>query len=421
MQTKLRIKLRERGDPAVIQQEEWSLASAGIAVQELHRQGIVRLKPSGSYVLVEPGTLVGRFDSHSLQIDVAAKSEEMERKLRNSFTLWRKTVNQVDKDKSGKKPEQLGLFASFELLLLRLLGEGLPWTYKSRNEVTSRPKGRILFGQTITQLLSKGINHRVVSSVQTREFVDDFAAALESARRRLTLLEKPDFRIAARVSSLIEIVGDRSVPMAEACADQVMTKLESFSGRPALANIVAFCRQLFGSLEPYRLSTTIGTGVAEFIDMEKLWEHAVQLIFQHQVPGDTIEVRLHPLRKSPRSLFHDGGPTLDPDIVITNGTNAIAVVDAKYSLAKSPSAADVYQLTCYVTRLGAPIGILVYVAEGAETVVSKIGTLDNGACLFACYVSLAAFESGNGPIATVFSEIFASSNMTENGASYSLG
>jgi 5-methylcytosine-specific restriction endonuclease McrBC regulatory subunit McrC len=126
--------------------------------------------------------------------------------------------------------------------------------------------------------------------------------------------------------------------------------------------------------------------------MEKLWEHAIQMLLQRQIAKDDDVVALHPMRQSAIQLFHDGGPKLDPDIIIYRGGTPFSVVDAKYSLASSPSADDVYQLTCYVSRFQADNGLLAYVAEDNQTILQPIGTLESGARLFACFISLDAFS-----------------------------
>jgi 5-methylcytosine-specific restriction endonuclease McrBC regulatory subunit McrC len=172
-----------------------------------------------------------------------------------------------------------------------------------------------------------------------------------------------------------------------------MDDLEGFENRPALARIIKFCREILGNIQPFRTSERFGTGVAEFIDMERLWEHAIQLLLQIRPTRANEVVAMHPLRGRKIQLFFDGGPNLDPDIIIFRDDDTFAVVDAKYSSANSPSADDIYQLTCYVSRLNTKIGILAYVAIGEHSGIQHIGTLENGASLYACFVSLDAFDN----------------------------
>ena len=61
------------------------------------------------------------------------------------------------------------------------------------------------------------------------------------------------------------------------------------------------------------------------------------------------------------------------------GATANIVIDAKYSLATAADAGDVYQISSYVSRMGASVGILAYVAPGELTGSHLIGTLENGA------------------------------------------
>ena len=98
---------------------------------------------------------------------------------------------------------------------------------------------------------------------------------------------------------------------------------------------------------------------------------------------------LHGLRSSGISLFEDGGPRIDPDIIVQNAASITAVFDAKYKSldpGSSGTAADLYQLTSYVRRLSAKLGALVYFSDGPAT-VSVSGTTPEGAPILVISIS----------------------------------
>jgi 5-methylcytosine-specific restriction endonuclease McrBC regulatory subunit McrC len=393
MQNRLSISLIERGQPHVVSLEDWTLSNCAIEASELVKRGIIKLVSSGNFVLLEPKTLVGAFTSPRLRLEIKPKFSSLSSALAEMLDVWRRQVKQDSLVKTGLDARQASLWRTFEALLLQVHKEGLPWSYKTCSEETSTPKGRILFRETVTKLHSRGITHRVFSKKQVKDYFGQMASTLDTVRRKLALLEIPTRENEQNISRLIELTGDRYLMVSEYQATSILNTLLEFPHRPALKKLVEFCCQLLGNSETYRVSERIGSGVAEFVDMEKLWEHAVQMLLQLKSKYSADSIAIHPLREKSVRLFADGGPRLDPDIVIYDSGGAFAVVDAKYSSANTPSADDVYQLTCYVTRLSATIGILAYVSVDEHTRYQEIGTLSNGSKLFSCYISLSAFNS----------------------------
>lgn len=392
MQGKLHICLRERGAPQVISRADWAHSNCTTDVNELARAGIVKIQQAGDYLLLEPKTLVGVFDSPRLRLEVLAKSPDLANGLLRRLDGWRKRLEVEDPEKLGKIPDSGARWNTFETLLSKVHKEGLPWKYVKVRSITSTPRGSIHFRETISKLISRGICHKVVTSPQVRNHFERFSPALEAVRRRISSLESGAPGLCSRVVRLIELAGDYSVPLDNREANETFEELSLLEGRPALVALCAFCQQLLINGNHIRISRRVGSGVAEFVDLERLWESAVQMLFAQQQHVHYEETALHPLRGSGRTLFDDGGPEIDPDIVLYKGARSVAVIDAKYSVAKSPSADDIYQVTSYVYRIRCNVGILAYVAEGPDTSAKKIGTLDDGRSLFACYLSLNAFD-----------------------------
>lgn len=393
MHGKLCIHLRERGSPQIISREDWVTSGCISDATELSRLGVVKITQSGSYLLIEPKTLVGIFDSPRLKLEVTAKSPTLSAELLKRIEGWRKKTRQDDIFEIGTASQIESVWKAFETLLSNLHREGLPWSYSRKTQTTSTPRGKILFRETMSRLISRGINHQVVSSSQTRNYYDNFAPALDAVRRRMMTMEAgtpPSIR--SKVLRLISLAGDLSIPIPETQANEEFEELIHLEGHPALFSLCLFCMQILDGNEYYRISRKIGSGIAEFVDLEKLWESAVQMLLEQHRSCEDVQVRLHPLRRGGLTLFDDGGPEIDPDIVTYHGHRQHSVVDAKYSIATTPSADDVYQVSSYMSRLNCRIGILAYVSENNKTKVQKIGTLTNGGELFACYFGLDAFH-----------------------------
>ncbi|MEB2327756.1 MAG: hypothetical protein OZ926_12975 [Pseudomonas sp.] len=401
MQGKLRVSLRERGSPQVISRADWARSNCGSDANELERIGVVKIQHSGEYILLTPKTLIGVLDSPHLRLEVLAKSPDLASGLLQRLDDWRKRLNVDVSSKRGNLAEGTSLWSTFDHLLSRVHHEGLPWKYATITLATSAPRGRIGFRETLSTLIAKGVNHKVVTSQQIRNYFVDFAPALEAVRRRISSLEAGDPILRSRVVKLIDLSGDFSIPVDDLEARITFRTLTELEGRPALLALSNFCHQVLAGEDYVRISQRIGRGIAEFVDMEKLWEIAVQMLFMQQHTSSDEMTILHPLRGSGRTLFDDGGPEIDPDIIFYRRTRPVAVIDAKYSVTSHPSAADVYQLSSYVSRMKCDIGILAYLADGPDTYITKIGTLDGGRGLFACYLSLDAFDASNRTLASL--------------------
>jgi hypothetical protein len=155
--------------------------------------------------------------------------------------------------------------------------------------------------------------------------------------------------------------------------------LEVYDGQPeviALLQVsIAILRE---SRNLWDFEHPVPGGDCRFSDTDRLWETAVFEAMKTTIGRIArYSVEFHPLRKGGTRLFVDGGPEIDPDIVVFASGRPVLVVDAKYSLSTGADAADVYQITCYTQRLGAAVGLLVYLSPNAKW-FSELGrTSDN--------------------------------------------
>lgn len=393
MHRKLTIALKERGSPFVIKQSAWNNHGGLHEAVELEKLGVIKIKRTEAYLLIEPNTLVGSFVSPRLVLKIEPKSPDLTKFLLLKLGQWRKKAKTYRPQSNGQYEDERSLSSTFEFLLSKLLQEGIPWAYSYIIQQTSRPRGRILFKDTYSRLTSKGINHQVLSKAQVRMTFDLFAPALETMRRIIFSLEVVPPLTQSRIFQLTKIIGDSTATLNESEALEALQALGTLQGRPALISLCQFCINLLQGNAEYRIIKQIGTGVAEFVDMEKLWEHAVKMFLVRQACFSNQSIELHPLRKKHYRLFKDGGPRIDPDIICyQNGIENI-VVDAKYSITNKANASDIYQINSYATRLSCEYGILVYISSKDESSFDKIGTLENGSQIFACFLSIDAFDS----------------------------
>lgn len=380
MHDRVSIKLRERGEPQVVTRDRWDIVEATGEARELIRLGVLKVRRAGEAVIVEPKTLVGTFHSPTATIEISPKRPEFMAMLLRASDRWRKHASTVDQRSSGSTSTAVSLGRKFREVLLDLTSEGPPWRYSRAVVTTSMPKGRVLFGETIVKLHTRGISHSVVVSKQERHADAHLSTVLQTVLRAIEAVEPVDPRDRSDSIRLISLLGQVSELMPRIEARRILAELgQEFPDRQALQLAIKFCLAVLSESKPFRISQRIGTGVAEFVDMERLWEDAIALVAKEHSPSSALDFMQHPLRASTITLMDDGGPKLDPDLVGYDGSSSPVVIDAKYSLANAAAADDVYQITGYVDRMKASVGVLAYVAPGDHSVVQLIGTLKGGA------------------------------------------
>ena len=380
MQERISIQLKERGEAQVVERGKWSIVEGTGEAQDLVRLGVIKVRKAANVVLVEPRTLVGSFLSPTTHILISPKRPEFLAILKRASNRWRRYAPVSDERLVGRLESYVGLGRKFRDLLLDLTNEGAPWSYSRKVFATSMPNGRILFNKSVAKLHSRGISHRVIVSTPEKRHEHRLASVLQTVLRAVESTEPVAAQDKSEATFLIDVLGQALEYVTEGEASQILTELRfDFPDRPVLQSVAEFSLAVLGGDEPYRISQQVGRGVAEFVDMEKLWEDAVAEIARAHGPSPALSYRLHPLRGAQLTLMTDGGPRLDPDIVAYEGATANIVIDAKYSLATAADAGDVYQISSYVSRMGASVGILAYVAPGELTGSHLIGTLENGA------------------------------------------
>jgi hypothetical protein len=127
-------------------------------------------------------------------------------------------------------------------------------------------------------------------------------------------------------------------------------------------------------------------GECRFCNMDRLWERAIWSRAKSVLEGEELAVELHPFARYRTTLFREGGPDIDPDIVVFRRDRPLVVLDAKYSEASVPAADDVYQIVCYARRLNAHVGALAYLSPG-DRWFKDLGQTEEGLTIVAAGVS----------------------------------
>ncbi|MBK5290729.1 MAG: hypothetical protein JJE04_03410 [Acidobacteriia bacterium] len=271
---------------------------------------------------------------------------------------------------------------------------GLPFLYSKHLVTTARPRGRVHFRYTIRQLQSRGIRHKVVCEQTVRQGNARLEGVLgttmsvlrdrlwhgSSQRSKLDLL---DAIVETRTLRLVEAIG---------VADELVTEYDDW---PEIRLLISICRGILsGDNEVWNIQHELDFGECRFCNMDRLWEVGVLRALEESAHSANLRAEFHPFRRSGVFLFEEGGPEIDPDIVVFDRSQPAAVIDAKYSVAREPSADDVYQIVCYSSRLGSRFAALVYLAQPGGAWFVQIGTTSQGTKCFAAGVPLDSVRTG---------------------------
>lgn len=386
------ITLTERGDSLILDAATASIGPLADAIAFLARRAILGTAMSGEHRIVTPRQFVGRLSAPGASIAVVPKDPDFFRQIHGFIgSAAGKEVPTPDAGESGPK-SLLSLVSAFLSTLETAAARGLPVVYRRAQREGSRPTGALRIHDTIQRFAARGVRHVAVFDVPFREYDPDLRAILATATdvlrvsSQLRALAVDDL---LRLQLLLDGIGADVPPLDLA---ESLSLLDRILGRyadwPELLNLLAVCETIIRrDVDVTELDAAAPGGRSHFYDMDRLWE----LVVFHAYKGATgdlsgYSVALHPLRGTETRLFTNGGPDLDPDVIVYDGDEVVAVVDAKYSDAMTASASDVYQLTAYVGRLEARIGVLCYMTSG-ESWVIELGHTVDGAAMFAAGIS----------------------------------
>ena len=389
------VHLVERGPSIVLTEEEWSSLEQDEGWTTFSDLKIVGVQASGAYRLLIPRQFVGTFRAQSWAISVDARHPAFFRELCAFVSRWpSKAVRARDKVRDASTTTPLSAEDAFLPACETAVQSGLPFLYSKHLVTTAHPRGRIHFRYTIRQLQSHGVRHKVVCEQTVRREDARLVRVIgttKSVLRDRFLHGSPQ---RARLDLLDDIVETKALRLDEAVgvADELETE---YSDWPEIRSLMSICRSvLSGDNEVWDVQQELVFGECRFCNMDRLWEVGVLRALEQPADARGLRAESHPYRRAGVFLFEDGGPEIDPDVVVFDKSRPVAVIDAKYSVAGQPSADDVYQIACYSSRLGSKLAVLVYLAEPGGAWFTNVGTTAEGTKCFAAGVPLDSIRTG---------------------------
>jgi len=374
-------------------QTDWHRYNLEQPVAALVDKGVVKISRSPAGILIAPGHHVGEMRVSGAVLRVAPKFPALLRAMENLATRARVRITRhfdpLSVFELGDQSDPAGMFVR---ALAECVGEGVPWTYGVREEVTSFPRGKLDCSATAIKLASRGIFHKVVVRVPVRQQSLDFVRLVRTAHRCLSVSAgaRPDWLSDAETLLAAFDWADQfhSLEQAVLVAEELLGRGEfSQVAQQLVARCLALLRRELSVGGQIQL---IPGGEAKFQDLEDLWEKCVLRLVEctpQILAGGKAE--FHGLSGQLLTLFDDGGPQLDPDIVVSLQSKVLSIVDAKYKRRDSEASAtstDLYQMSAYVRRTSARVGILVHFSDESSG-ARYVGTTEEGAAILSVALS----------------------------------
>lgn len=387
----MEISLRERGGAIPVSLEAWRRLRLEDSVGMLAHSGILRIERTSAAVLLIPSHYVGEMRAPGVRLTVKPKDVPLYQAI-TSLALKFAGKDARDHEEGPRRAQGDNLATEFVDSLTDCLEEGVPWQYERAVEATSRPRGKPLLAKTISAFVSRGIMHKLIASHHERRQMTSLASVVWTAYLHLHNASGASQKLAHRAALLIEVF---EAPTELAVSDAISLGQGLLVGsdilsRSARALVEVSLAILNQEKAIGRTSVPIPSGTAQFLDLEKVWERAVGTLLAETAVAMSTSIVLHGLAKAKMRLYGDSGPVINPDIIALSSGGTIKIVaDAKYKIMSDAErdgiAADVYQLTCYVERIGSPLGLLVYVGETES--VSPLGRTKSGCEMLSIRVS----------------------------------
>lgn len=387
----LELSFRERGGPLAVAPDQWRALRLEETVGTLARHGIIRLERTDAAILLFPAHYIGEMRAANVRLTVRPKDRDFyEAVLRLSLAFDAKRATHFENEVDKEAGDNLAL--RFIRALSTSLEEGVPWQYEQDVEATSHPRGKLHFGRTVSKFLSRGLVHKIFAERYERRQDQSFVGVVRTAYRCLPNTPGAEPSLLQRAAILIEAMdapSGLSVRSAIDAAKIILTERGHFSDK-ALDLVRASLSLLEQSENSGHALLAIPSGFASFVNLEQTWERVVARLLELADLPIGSNASLHALADKQIRLFTSGGPVINPDVVVFDGVGEIKIVaDAKYKVLSrvehSGQASDVYQLTCYVDRTRARVGMLVYVGDTDS--ISELGETPQGGRIFAVRIS----------------------------------
>lgn len=402
------IRLIERGPPQFILSADWTAYDLELPMRSLAEKSVIKLVRTPTGVLLFPERFVGEMRIMGATLVIEPKSPTLLSAMQAlALRATSKQARHFD-PKIIPSTDQKSPAAAFVLSLVRALEIGIPWVYWTISKATSYPRGKIDFVKSIAHFGARGIRHRVIVAVHERIQEGELVRLVRTAYGCLQSAPDASTKLLGDAGILIAAFDPASpfddLHQAATIARSLLARKPAFAKE--IQQLIVCCLDLIE--QQYAMAgamQAVPGGVARFQNLERLWELCILRLVEccPLLSADT-DVLDHGLSKSEVRLFPDGGPTIDPDIVLKSNGNVSAVIDAKYKMlaADDSSASDLYQLAGYVGSASARLGVLVAFTEDEEDAV-LVGTTEDGVPIISASVSpLLLFSEGEHALAKLF-------------------
>jgi McrBC 5-methylcytosine restriction system component len=200
------ITLIERGSPVVIPEAEWQTFGFDDLCDTLHAHGVIGMKRVGGFRLLEPRHYVGELRSRGRSLRILPKVEGLLESLRSFVAKVPATLVSAHEDwQPSKAAEQADPARALLNALEEVLATGIPATYDRSVVTTSHPRGRILFNETVGELLSHGIRHKARCEHSTRHGDYSLGAVLDTVVRMLAIEVSLPPLLRFKIERLVEL------------------------------------------------------------------------------------------------------------------------------------------------------------------------------------------------------------------------
>jgi len=359
------LHLRQHGDPAVLKRSDYDGGWAD-CLTVLEKNRVLRVQQHETYVLVYPNQYAGNARCPAGRLRVEARFPDLHAELRRMFPLRSRLVGLPGHAAGADRILGSDAVAAFLSRLAEVVSVGIPFSYVRKIVSSATLSGSLDIARTIREFDSIGIHHLAVVR-QARKLRSTALASVIYAV--VELLEADGWlsvEEAAFADLLIAVLPDRSIWMTRSEAlDAVDDLTNAQRDRP---DVLALCSSaadiLSDALSAEDLDYASDKVSFSFSDSDALWERAIHVCLNEAASHAGWRALLHPLRGRSTPLYPDGGPDIDPDVILYADETPRLVVDAKDYAVLGPDASGVYQIDSYARHLLVPRGALIYLTVG---------------------------------------------------------
>lgn len=357
------IELTQRGGPAVVRRQDYEdYWATGLSVLVGYR--IVRLEHHGEYTLVYPSQYVGYARCGGRRLVIKPKFDELLLQLRRNFPLNRRDAPLQGFDPTHERSVVSDLIIRFLHTLSEVVNQGVPFHYVKHTFAGPSLRGHLSVGKTIRRFTTRNIHHEAVTERRKKTTDPAIVDVLWRTTTCLSEIGALSQNEEAMLGVFLTAVGP---PADEPSLSEAIAITERasdlYSSRLDVVALMRCCRDVL-SLDrtEHDIEASTGNVLFTFTDVDALWERAVHQATRQAVAGYGWQSRLHPLRGSTIRMFADGGPQIDPDVLVYSDNAPLIAFDAKDFAQRSPEASGVYQVAAYARTLQTPAAALIYLA-----------------------------------------------------------